>query len=138
MPDPRFDPLFQPLKTGPVTAPNRFRPVPDCTGMGYLRPASLWRADGRGRSVPRGETSFTSPHTLTPDQVLDSARPPQGPVVIFDDEGHHIAAGLAALLASEGFEITDVTPAGTVASRAHLSPLPPPRRERPILSPTLC
>ncbi|MGA1179222.1 MAG: FAD-dependent oxidoreductase [Marivivens sp.] len=39
--DPRFDPLFEPLKIGPVTAPNRFWQVPHCTGMGNQHPASL-------------------------------------------------------------------------------------------------
>ena len=39
--DPRFDPLFDPIRIGPVTAPNRFYQVPHCTGMGYLRPNTL-------------------------------------------------------------------------------------------------
>ncbi len=39
--DPRFDILFQPLKIGPVTAPNRFYQVPHCTGMGYGLPKTL-------------------------------------------------------------------------------------------------
>ena len=39
--DPRFDILFEPVKIGPVTAPNRFYQVPHCTGMGYQLPASL-------------------------------------------------------------------------------------------------
>ncbi|MFT7555489.1 MAG: dimethylamine/trimethylamine dehydrogenase, partial [Planctomycetota bacterium] len=39
--DPRYDPLFEPIKIGPVTAPNRFYQVPHCTGMGYLRPQML-------------------------------------------------------------------------------------------------
>ena len=39
--DPRFDPLFAPLKIGPVTAPNRFYQVPHCTGMGYTLPQTL-------------------------------------------------------------------------------------------------
>ena len=39
--EPRFDPLFQPLKIGPVTAPNRFYQVPHCTGMGYAMPETL-------------------------------------------------------------------------------------------------
>ncbi len=39
--DPRFDPLFEPMRIGPVTAPNRFYQVPHCSGMGYLRPHSL-------------------------------------------------------------------------------------------------
>jgi dimethylamine/trimethylamine dehydrogenase len=39
--DPRYDILFQPVRIGPVTAPNRFYQVPHCTGMGYLRPHTL-------------------------------------------------------------------------------------------------
>ena len=39
--DPRYDPLFEPLKIGPVTAPNRFYQVPHCSGMGYHRPRML-------------------------------------------------------------------------------------------------
>ncbi|MFO0993812.1 MAG: FAD-dependent oxidoreductase [Hyphomicrobiales bacterium] len=41
MRDPRYDILFQPVRIGPVTAPNRFYQVPHCTGMGYLRPHTL-------------------------------------------------------------------------------------------------
>src|SRR5690606_5680900 len=39
--DPRFDILFEPLRIGPVTAPNRFYQVPHCSGMGYQHPATL-------------------------------------------------------------------------------------------------
>lgn len=39
--DPRYNPLFQPLKIGPVTTKNRFFQVPHCTGMGHLRPRML-------------------------------------------------------------------------------------------------
>jgi dimethylamine/trimethylamine dehydrogenase len=39
--DPRYAPLFQPLRIGPVTAPNRFFQVPHCTGMGYQLPRTL-------------------------------------------------------------------------------------------------
>ncbi len=39
--DPRFDPLFQPIRLGPVTAPNRFYQVPHCTGMGHALPHTL-------------------------------------------------------------------------------------------------
>lgn len=41
MRDPRFDPLFQPLKIGPVTAPNRFWQMPHCSGMGNRQPSSV-------------------------------------------------------------------------------------------------
>mgnify|MGYP001989623866 CR=1 FL=1 len=39
--DPRFDVLFEPVKIGPVTSPNRFYQVPHCTGMGHPLPKSL-------------------------------------------------------------------------------------------------
>jgi dimethylamine/trimethylamine dehydrogenase len=39
--NPRFDVLFEPVKIGPVTAPNRFYQVPHCTGMGYALPQTL-------------------------------------------------------------------------------------------------
>ena len=37
----RYAPMFEPLRIGPVTAPNRFYQVPHCTGMGYRYPRSL-------------------------------------------------------------------------------------------------
>jgi dimethylamine/trimethylamine dehydrogenase len=87
------------------------------TGVSHVMVAtgSLWRATGLGRSLPGGEASFADPRTLTPDAILTGQRPAQGPVVVWDDEGYHIAAGLADLLASEGFPVTYVTPNGTVA-----------------------
>ncbi len=36
--DPRFDPLFEPMRIGPKTARNRFYQVPHCTGMGRAWP----------------------------------------------------------------------------------------------------
>ncbi|MGB9143479.1 MAG: methylamine, partial [Aestuariivirga sp.] len=37
----RFASLFEPVKIGPVTAPNRFYQVPHCTGMGFGMPRTL-------------------------------------------------------------------------------------------------
>ena len=37
----RYAPLFEPLRIGPVTAPNRFYQVPHCTGMGHALPQTL-------------------------------------------------------------------------------------------------
>ena len=39
--DKRYDILFEPVKIGPVVAPNRFYQVPHCNGMGHLRPRML-------------------------------------------------------------------------------------------------
>jgi dimethylamine/trimethylamine dehydrogenase len=41
--NPRYELLFEPLRIGPVTAPNRFYQVPHCTGMGIDFPGSLRR-----------------------------------------------------------------------------------------------
>ncbi|MEM7561544.1 MAG: FAD-dependent oxidoreductase [Pseudomonadota bacterium] len=41
MTDSRYDPLFEPIQIGPVTAPNRFYQVPHCSGMGYQRPQTM-------------------------------------------------------------------------------------------------
>ena len=45
--DPRYDLLFEPLKIGPVTAPNRFYQVPHCNVLGHARP----RAEAANRAV---------------------------------------------------------------------------------------
>ncbi len=37
----RFSILFEPVKIGPVVAPNRFYQVPHCNGMGYRMPRAL-------------------------------------------------------------------------------------------------
>lgn len=41
MRDSRYDPLFDPLAIGPVTAPNRFYQVPHCNGGGYRDPSAV-------------------------------------------------------------------------------------------------
>ena len=86
------------------------------TGVRHVLVAtgSLWRTDGRGRSHPAGIATFADPRTMAPEAVLRGARP-EGPVVIFDDEEYHIAAGIAERLAAEGLDVTYVTP-GKVAA----------------------
>ncbi len=39
-PNPQYSVLFEPVRIGPVTAPNRFYQTPHATGMGYLKPQS--------------------------------------------------------------------------------------------------
>lgn len=38
--DPRYDVLFEPVRIGPKTMKNRFYQVPQCTGIGHVRPGS--------------------------------------------------------------------------------------------------
>jgi dimethylamine/trimethylamine dehydrogenase len=67
--DSRFDILFEPVKIGPVTAPNRFYQVPHCTGMGYQLPATL--AAMRGVKAEGGwgvvNTEYCSIHPSSDD-----------------------------------------------------------------------
>jgi dimethylamine/trimethylamine dehydrogenase len=67
--DPRYDILFEPMKIGPVTAPNRFYQVPHCTGMGHMRPRTL--ADMRGIKAEGGWgvvcTEYNSIHPTSDD-----------------------------------------------------------------------
>ena len=73
--DPRFDILFEPVRIGPVTAPNRFYQVPHCTGMGYRRPQTL--AGLRGVKAEGGWgtvcTEYTSIHPSSDDEPYPSA-----------------------------------------------------------------
>ncbi len=39
--DPRYDVLFEPVRIGPVTAPNRFYQTPHCNGMGIAFPSTM-------------------------------------------------------------------------------------------------
>ncbi|WP_050927708.1 FAD-dependent oxidoreductase [Aestuariivita boseongensis] len=73
--DPRYDILFEPVKIGPVTAPNRFYQVPHCTGMGHLRPRTL--AAMRGMKAQGGWgvvcTEYNSIHPSSDDLPHPSA-----------------------------------------------------------------
>jgi len=73
--DSRFDILFEPVRIGPVTAPNRFYQVPHCTGMGYRRPQSL--AAMRGVKAEGGWgtvcTEYCSIHPSSDDEPFPSA-----------------------------------------------------------------
>ncbi len=50
--DPQYDILFEPVRIGPVTAPNRFYQVPHCNGMGREYPSSM--AEMRGIKAEGG------------------------------------------------------------------------------------
>ena len=67
--DPRYDVLFEPVKIGPVVAPNRFYLVPHCIGMGILRPRML--AAMRGMKAEGGWgvvcTEYCSIHPSSDD-----------------------------------------------------------------------
>ena len=67
--DPRYDILFEPVRIGPVRAPNRFYQVPHCNGMGALRPRMV--AEMRGIKAEGGWgvvcTEYCSIHQSSDD-----------------------------------------------------------------------
>ena len=67
--DPRYDVLFEPVRIGPVQAPNRFYQVPHCNGMGLLRPRMV--AEMRGVKAEGGWgvvcTEYCSIHPSSDD-----------------------------------------------------------------------
>jgi len=71
---------------------------------------SRWRGDGvqPDRSEPIEGADL--PGVLTPERVAAGSRPPAGPVVVYDCEGHLVGAGVAELLADEGHDVHLVTP----------------------------
>ncbi len=71
MRDRRYDILFEPVRIGPVTAPNRFYQVPHCTGMGHRYPRAEARlrgikAEGGWGVVSTQETEIHPTSDLTP------------------------------------------------------------------------
>ncbi len=88
--DPRFDVLFEPVRIGPVTAPNRFYQVPHCTGMGHRRSRTL--AAMRGVKAEGGWgtvcTEFCSIHRTSDDEPF--------PYAALWDERHVRAMGRTA------------------------------------------
>ncbi len=79
--DPRFDVLFEPVRIGPVTAPNRFYQVPHCTGIGYKKPQTLaalreMKAEGGWGVI---NTEYCSIHPSSDDDPYPSA-------TLWDDE----------------------------------------------------
>ena len=58
--------------------------------------------------IPGADASL--PHVLTPEQLMvDGKRPPGNRVAVYDCEGYFTGAGMAELLAGEGFEVELVT-----------------------------
>ncbi len=79
--NPKYDILFEPVRIGPVTAPNRFYQTPHATGMGYMRPQSA--AALRGIKAEGGwgvvNTEYCSIHPSSDDS-------PHAFVSLWDDD----------------------------------------------------
>ena len=83
-----------------------------------LATGARWRRDGRGRSRSRPIDIDPAARVLTPDDILDGARP-TGTVVVYDDDHFYMAAVIAQLLAMLGARVRFVTTAGKVGPWLH-------------------
>lgn len=68
---------------------------------------SSWNGDGLQSHQP--EPISNAQVAFTPEQIMAGARPPMGKVVVYDCDGYYVAAGLAELLAGEGYIVHLVT-----------------------------
>ncbi|MBT5434125.1 MAG: NAD(P)-binding protein [Rhodospirillaceae bacterium] len=80
-----------------------------------LATGSTWRRDGMGLTLRSPVPVTTGSRPLTPDDIMAGQRTPDGPVVIFDDDGYYMASVLAELMAAEGRETWLATPATVIA-----------------------
>ena len=96
-PDPRYAPLFEPLRIGPVTAPNRFYQVPHCTGMGQRHPRAL--AAMRGTKAAGGwGTVCTEYCSIHPSSDVS----PHNSAALWDDEDAGALAAVADAVHAHG------------------------------------
>ena len=83
-----------------------------------LATGSAWAGDGMSwvTREPLSGADAALAHVLTPEQVmLSGKRPTGGTVAVYDCEGYFTGAGMAELLAAEGFAVEFVTPLAVVA-----------------------
>ncbi|MBM3586071.1 MAG: NADH:flavin oxidoreductase [Alphaproteobacteria bacterium] len=95
--DPRYDILFEPVKIGPVTAPNRFYQVPHCTGMGMHLPRTnaamrAVKAEGGWGVVC---TEYCSIHPSSDDS-------PYAFCTLWDDDDVRVMAAIAEAIHAGG------------------------------------
>jgi len=78
-----------------------------------LAAGAVWRRDGIGRYISRplqGDAKI-----YTPDDLMNNNLP-SGKVVIYDDDHYYMGSVLAELLATNGCEVTLMTPAPTISA----------------------
>ncbi|WP_371223121.1 FAD-dependent oxidoreductase [Roseovarius sp. 2305UL8-3] len=57
----------------------------------------------------------STPVILTPDDIMAGTMPPEGPVMVYDEDGYYMGGVIAEALRAAGHEVTLVTPSETVS-----------------------
>ena len=79
---------------------------------------SHWRSDFIGLHHRDAIVSADPATVISPDAILNGERP-SGKVVVYDDDHYYLASAIAEQLASEGQDVTLVTPAADIAEWTH-------------------
>jgi len=74
-----------------------------------------WRGDGVGRWHTQPLQIDAGMQVLTPDDLMEGARPRGKQVVLYDDDHYYMGGVLAELLVREGCDVTLVTPNARVS-----------------------
>ena len=117
---PAYEILMEPVRIGPVTAPNRFYQVPHCSGMGFAMPNSLVamrevKAEG-GWGVVCTEYCSTEP---------SSDNHPQPFCTLWDDADQRVLSTLAEAVHRHGALAGVELWAAGYSSRNNLTRVPP-------------
>ena len=79
----RYDILFQPIKLGPVTAPNRFYQVPHCNGFGYRMPQGMASMRGIKAEAAGAWSALKKQKSITPVTSRHFLKAASGAMTIF-------------------------------------------------------
>ena len=75
-----------------------------------------WRRDGVARHHSKPIAISDGAQVLTPDDILEGARPKSRDVLLYDDDHYYMGGVIAELLCKESFNVTLVTPSYLVSS----------------------
>lgn len=81
----------------------------------FVATGAKWRRDGIGRHHRRAIAQTGNLPRLTPDDIMQGIMPPDGPVLIFDDDQIYLGGVLAEHLAAARHKVILVTPASVVS-----------------------
>ena len=105
-----YDILFEPVRIGPVTAPNRFYQVPQCNGFGYRFPRSVaamrgMKAEGGWGVVCTEETEIHYTSDLSPaveGRLWDESDIPALALTVEAIHAHGALAGIELTYSGQG------------------------------------
>ena len=81
----------------------------------FIATGASWRRDGIGRTSRRPLEIAPDMKILTPDDIMATPLPMDGPVLIYDDDQIYLGGVIARHLADQGHEVIFVTPAPMVS-----------------------